>query len=73
VAGHARVRHLAKPSMGAEDFAFMLSRQSGSYIILGSGRDGSAKLHSPQYDFNDEILPIGAAYWATLVEEALRP
>jgi amidohydrolase len=72
VAGHARVRHLAKPSMGAEDFAFMLSRQSGSYIILGSARDeGSANLHSPRYDFNDDILPIGAAYWATLVEQVL--
>jgi amidohydrolase len=72
VAGQACVRQLAKPSMGAEDFAFMLSRQSGSYMILGSGRpDGSAKLHSPYYDFNDDILPVGAAYWAALVEQVL--
>jgi hippurate hydrolase len=72
VAGKPSVHYLEKPSMGAEDFASMLLRKPGSYIILGAG--GSAdvpQLHNPHYDFNDDILPIGAAYWATLVEQAL--
>ena len=56
--------------MGSEDFAFMLQEKPGSYIWLGAGED-SANLHSPHFDFNDEILPIGASYWARLVEETL--
>jgi amidohydrolase len=59
-----------KPSMGAEDFSFMLNERPGSYIWLGAGQD-HVKLHNPAYDFNDEILPIGAAYWTSLVHEAL--
>lgn len=58
------------PVMGSEDFAFMLQEKPGSYIWLGAGED-SANLHSPHFDFNDEILPIGASYWARLVEETL--
>ena len=59
-----------KPSMGAEDFAYMLNETPGSYIWIGAGED-RAKLHSPHYDFNDELLPIGATYWAELVEQLL--
>ena len=56
--------------MGSEDFSFMLNERPGCYIWLGAGEQ-TANLHSPHFDFNDEILPIGAAYWAQLVEDTL--
>jgi len=60
------------PVMGSEDFAFMLQAKPGSYVWIGNGpRDGGCLLHNPSYDFNDEILPIGASYWARLVEKTL--
>lgn len=72
VAGEARVEHMAKPTMGGEDFSFMLNAKQGSYIMLGGGRSkDEANLHHPRYNFNDEILPVGASYWATLVEQLL--
>jgi amidohydrolase len=73
VAGEARVRPMTKPTMGGEDFAFMLAEKQGSYIMLGGARgDGrDANLHHPKYDFNDEILSVGASYWATLAEQLL--
>ena len=60
------------PSMGAEDFAYMLAEKPGAYIWLGAGpaKDG-AMLHSDRYDFNDDILASGASYWARLVESEL--
>jgi amidohydrolase len=65
------VRDLA-PSMGAEDFAFMLQAKPGAYIFIGNGPgEGGCLLHSPHYDFNDEVLPLGASYWARLVERTL--
>jgi amidohydrolase len=69
VVGEAKVRRDALPSMGGEDFAFMLQKRPGSYIWIGNGE--SASLHNSSYDFNDEILPLGASYWARLVERAL--
>jgi hippurate hydrolase len=72
VAGENRVRHWPKPTMGGEDFSFMLAAKQGSYIILGGGRaEGEPMLHHPRYDFNDAILPAGASYWATLAEQIL--
>ncbi len=72
VAGEARVAHMPKPTMGAEDFAFMLNAKPGSYLMLGGGKTGKeANVHHPLYDFNDDILPIGASYWATLAEQLL--
>ena len=73
VAGEASVRPMSRPTMGGEDFAFMLNEKQGSYIMLGGGRgDGrDANLHHPKYDFNDEALPIGASYWVTLAEQLL--
>ena len=72
VAGEARVRHMDKPTMGGEDFAFMLNAKQGSYLMLGGGRNGNDfMVHHPRYDFNDEILPVGASYWATLAEQLL--
>jgi hippurate hydrolase len=60
--------------MGAEDFAFMLEQKPGCYIFIGNGpADGGRVLHNPRYDFNDELLPIGASYWARLVETVLAP
>jgi hippurate hydrolase len=62
------------PSMGAEDFAFMLQQRPGCYVWIGNGSGvGNRNLHSPHYDFNDEILPLGASYWARLVETVLSP
>ena len=60
------------PSMGSEDFAFMLQAKPGCYIWLGGGRGaGTPNLHNPHYDFNDEALAIGASYWVTLAEAQL--
>jgi hippurate hydrolase len=60
------------PTMGGEDFAYFLQACPGAYIALGQGKtDSSPGLHSPHYDFNDEVLPIGAAYWVKLAETAL--
>ncbi len=65
------LRHL-QPTMGAEDFAFMLQAKPGCYIWIGNGPGkGGCMLHNPQYDFNDEILPIGSSYWVQLVEHML--
>lgn len=72
VVGAARVHTNLPPSMGSEDFAFFLQQRPGCYIWLGAGdRPGSCMLHNPRYDFNDQILPIGVAYWLRLVELAL--
>jgi len=61
-----------QPLTGSEDFAFLLERCPGSYLIIGNGDgEGGCMVHNPGYDFNDEILPIGASYWATLVEQQL--
>ncbi len=72
VAGETRVRHMAEPTMGGEDFAFMLNAKQGSYIMLGAGRSEDDPMpHHPRYDFNDDVLPVGASYWATLAERLL--
>lgn len=60
------------PSMGAEDFSFMLQKRPGCYIWVGAGpSDQGRNLHSPHYDFNDAVLPIGASYWVRLAETVL--
>lgn len=70
-----------EPTMGAEDFAFMLLHKPGCYVFLGNGdgghRDqghglGPCNLHNPSYDFNDDLLPIGATYWVRLAEKFLQ-
>ena len=59
-------------ALGAEDFAFMLEERPGAYIWLGTGPAApDAMLHGARYDFNDEMLPVGATYWARLVESEL--
>ena len=54
--------------MGAEDFSYMLDRRPGCYLFLTQGE--SAGLHHPGYDFNDDVAPIGASFFARLVETA---
>ena len=58
------------PVMGAEDFSYMLAEKPGAYIWLGAG-ENSENLHSPHFDFNDDLLPIGASFWVRLVEAKL--
>lgn len=72
VVGEAQVRTDLPPSMGAEDFAYMLRERPGCYVWLGNGPgEGGCTLHNPRYDFNDAALPIGAAYWVRLAERWL--
>ena len=72
IVGDNNVMRNPPASMGAEDFAFMLEERKGAYIWIGGGPAQSGKmLHNTAYDFNDEILPLGASYWAKLVETEL--
>jgi hippurate hydrolase len=68
VAGADRVDAASDKEMGAEDFAYMLEARPGSYLFVGAGE--GAGLHHPQFDFNDEISPIGASLLARIVETA---
>lgn len=70
--GPDKVRTNELPSMGAEDFAYMLREKPGCYVWLGNGPGtGGCTLHNPHYDFNDEILPLGVNYWVRLVSAVL--
>jgi hippurate hydrolase len=60
------------PTMGGEDFSYMLQARPGAYVFLGQGGiEGGCMLHNPRYDFNDEVIPLGAGYLAALVEDSL--
>lgn len=73
VVGADKVSMEAEPSMGAEDFSFMLNARPGAYMFLGqAGGPSACNVHNPRYDFNDEILPIGASLLASLVESGLK-
>ncbi|MCB5190919.1 M20 family metallopeptidase [Methylobacillus arboreus] len=72
VAGADKVNDAVEPTMGAEDFAYMLAKKPGCYAFIGNGakpRSGNHVygLHHPRYDFNDGIIPLGASYWVKLV------
>ncbi len=69
VAGAERVNPAAPPTMGAEDFSFMLEARPGAVIFLGNG--DTAGLHHPAYDFNDAAIPFGTSYWIRLAEKAM--
>ena len=69
VAGAENVFDNIKPVMGSEDFAFMLKRVPGAYVFIGNG--DTAPVHHPAYDFNDEAIPYGVAYWSELVQRLL--
>jgi hippurate hydrolase len=74
VVGEAAVNAKLPPTGGGEDFAFMLQEKPGSFIFLGNGirPDGSSPgVHTPHYDFNDDAIPYGIAYWAELVRREL--
>jgi amidohydrolase len=60
-----------EPSMGAEDFSFMLQTKPGAYMRIGQGGEGSCFLHNGRYDFNDDILPLGSALHAGLIEQSM--
>ncbi|UXZ37895.1 amidohydrolase [Cupriavidus gilardii] len=71
-----------EPTMGAEDFSFMLLERPGCYLFIGNGEGGHREaghgigpcmLHNPSYDFNDEILPVGSTFFVKLVEKWLAP
>ena len=80
VVGADKVNANVEPTMGAEDFAFFLQEKAGCYIFIGNGdgdhRDGGhglgpCVLHNGSYDFNDDLLPIGASFWVQLAEASL--
>jgi len=71
-----------EPTMGAEDFAYMLQEKPGCYLFIGNGDGahrgsyeggghdaGPCTLHNPHYDFNDDLIPLGATFWVRLVED----
>ncbi|MFN7598765.1 MAG: amidohydrolase, partial [Cereibacter sp.] len=68
IAGADGVDDRADREMGSEDFAYMLEARPGAYLFLGTGP--GAGLHHPAFDFNDEVAPIGASFFARLVERA---
>jgi len=78
IVGENNVLRNEQPTMGSEDFAFLLNASEGAYIWIGNGLvpedspKGGCLLHNTQYDFNDEILPIGASYWIQLVKNILQ-
>ncbi|THB81786.1 MAG: amidohydrolase [Desulfobacteraceae bacterium] len=77
-AGRDNVIELNKPAMGSEDFTYMLQVCPGAIFFIGTGASpqspsGSKPLHHPEYDFNDDILPIGAEFWTRLAESFLCP
>lgn len=83
VVGESNVNTQMAPTMGAEDFAFMLQALPGCYVFIGNGDDdhredledgaGPCNLHNPRYDFNDALLPIGVTYFVRLTEAFLSP
>jgi amidohydrolase len=75
VVGTENVNTDHPPTMGSEDFAWMLQERPGCYIRVGNGEgeDGGCVVHNANYDFNDEAALYGASYWAALVEQELSP
>ena len=71
--GAGKVITDASPTMGGEDFSYMAQAVPGCFVRIGQrdGNKGVAPLHNARYDFNDDILPLGASFWATLVEQEL--
>ena len=67
--GDSNVNTNIAPSMGGEDFSYLLEKKPGSYLYIGQGDDNhKAHLHTTKYDFNDNLLPIGVNYWVALVK-----
>ena len=74
IVGGAQVHRRFNPTMGAEDFAYMLEKKPGCYVFMGNGQGEGipgCMLHNPGYDFNDAAMPVGVSYWVRLVEHCL--
>lgn len=72
VVGEAKTQWAANPQMGSEDFSFMLEKVPGAYCFLGGqAPHGATNLHNPSFDFDDRVLPTGAAIWVELAMERL--
>jgi hippurate hydrolase len=74
VAGVAAVNHDMERLTAGEDFSWMMQKRPGSFVFIGNGQrvgDGGGNLHMPNYDFNDEAIPYGIAYWLAIVDEEL--
>ncbi len=72
LAGEERVRRDLAPGTGSEDFSFMLEEVPGCYLLIGNGDGDNARpVHNPGYDFNDDALPLGASFFARVVEKQL--
>jgi hippurate hydrolase len=73
IVGEEHLVRRVPPRMGGEDFSYMANAVPGCFVRIGQGgkSTGRTPAHHPEYDFNDEILPIGASYWASLVEQEL--
>jgi hippurate hydrolase len=70
--GEQRVERHLPPSMGAEDFSYMLQHRPGAYFRLGQGgAQSGCLLHNPNYDFNDDVIPVGARLFASIVERSM--
>ena len=68
--GEDHVERNADALMGSEDFAFMLEKCPRNYVMIGNGQ--GQMVHHPQYVFNQDLLPLGAAYWVSLVEDYMK-
>ncbi|GHU31702.1 hypothetical protein AGMMS50256_20610 [Betaproteobacteria bacterium] len=68
--GAERFNPNPSPTMGVEDFSFLANKRPGAYILLSAGT-GQGSQHNPRYDFNDNILTLGVAYWVELVLQVL--
>ena len=72
VLGADQVLDHMEPVMGSEDFSFLVADRPGAYVFLGQAdAPNPSMIHSPTYDFDDKLLPIGVSYWIKLVEQAL--
>jgi hippurate hydrolase len=71
--GPENVLRKAKPMLAGEDFAYMLERVPGAYLLFGQRDSGphQVPLHNPNYDFNDDLLPAGSRFFVELVEQEL--
>ena len=72
IVGETNINRNSNRVMGSEDFAYMSNLIPGGYVTIGQGEGKwNCEVHNPYYDFNDEVLPLGASYWAKLVETKL--
>ena len=73
IVGSASVNAQADPVMVSEDFSCLLEASTGCFVLIGNGTgEGACMIHNPGYDFNDDILTLGATYWARLAQDFLR-